>query len=230
MKPSPPARRVLPTFLCTLIVLGATLWPLQAQEDRNQRKVRTALEVYRELVDLPEKNIPAKLLSEARCIAVIPSVIKGAFVWGGKRGRGVMTCRQEEGWSPIVFVKLSGGSFGFQIGGESTDLVLFFLTDRGVRSLLTSKLVLGGNASVAAGPLGRTAEIGTDARLKAEIFSYAKSRGVFAGISIEGARLAADHSWNTGYYGSRVWPDELLFGDARPPAPAGMNAFLAALP
>ncbi len=231
MRPDPhPTPTLLVSLLCVVVIALAAIEPVQAQEDRTSRKVRAARDAYLELIELPEENVPKRLLSEARCVAVVPSVIKGAFVWGGKRGRGVMTCRHDGGWSPIVFVKLSGGSFGLQAGGQSTDVVLFFLNERGVRSLLDSKLVLGGNASIAAGPLGRSAEVGTDLKFRAEILSYAKSRGVFAGISIEGARLAPERSWTTRYYGRRLWPDEVLFGKVAPEAPPGMSEFLAALP
>ena len=228
---SPRWQRSLTSIALTFLVIGTVLASsAAAQESRASRKVRTAHEVYRELIELPEKKVPKELLGKARCLAVIPSVIKGAFVWGGHRGRGVMTCRRQEGWSPLVFVKLSGGSFGFQAGGESTDLVLFFMTERGVRSLLKSKFILGGDASIAAGPLGRRASMGTDLRLNAEIFSYAKSRGVFAGISVEGGRLAPDNSWTDGYYEARLWPADVLLGNETPRTPDASRDFLAALP
>ena len=202
-----------------------------AQQQAPGRKVDTAVEVFRELVDLPEREVPTKLMDKAPCIAVIPNVVKGAFVAGGRHGRGVMSCRDDSGsWSPVSFVKISGGSFGLQVGGQSTDLVLFFMTERGVRSLLKSKFVLGGDVSVAAGPLGRTAEIATDLRLGAEIYAYARSRGVFAGLSIQGAVLAPDQKWIARYYGRRVWPEDLLFDHAAPVSPAESDRFRAILP
>jgi lipid-binding SYLF domain-containing protein len=202
-----------------------------AQQQAPGRKVDTALQVYRELIDLPEKKVPRSLLDDARCVAVIPNVIKGAFVWGGRHGRGIMSCRDQAGqWSPLIFVKLSGGSFGFQIGGASADLVLFFMTERGAKSLIKSKFVLGGDGAVAAGPLGRTAEIATDIRLSAEIYTYAKTRGIFAGISVEGARLAPDKKWIERYYGDRAWPDDILFEQQAPSSPPESARFLAALP
>ena len=204
---------------------------LEAQQQAPGRKVDTALQVYRELLDLPDREVPKKLLEDAPCIAVIPNVVKGAFVAGGRHGRGIMSCRDQTGaWSPVSFVKLSGGSFGLQIGGQSTDLVLFFMTERGVKSLLKSKFVLGGDASVAAGPLDRTAEIATDLRMGAEIYAYAKARGVFAGLSVEGAVLAPDQKWIARYYGRRVWPEDLLFDHEAPVSPAESGRFLAALP
>ena len=216
--------------LATLSLLAAA--PSRAQDqDRMAHKIETSRLVFQDLMNLPEKKIPQGLLEDAKCIAVIPNVIKGAFIWGGRRGRGVMTCRRPgDGWSQLSFVKLTGGSFGFQIGGQATDLVLFFTNERGARSLVRSKFVLGVDASVAAGSIGRTAEATTDLRLKAEIFAYAKARGLFAGASIEGARLVADQKWNRRYYRQNVWADELLFEDRIQTAPASSAAFLDQLP
>ena len=216
--------------LAALAVLFATT-TAEAQQQPPGRKVDTATQVYRELVDLPDREVPERLLEDARCIAVIPNVIKGAFVWGGRHGRGVMTCRDEAGtWSPLIFVKISGGSFGLQIGGESADLVLFFMTERGAKSLIKSRFVIGGDASAAAGPLGRTAQIATDIRLSAEIYTYAKTRGVFAGLSVEGAVLTPDQKWISRYYGRRVWPEALLFEHEAPASPSESGRFLSELP
>ena len=194
-------------------------------------KVRLATDVYKELLDVPEHEVPRELLKQSSCIAIIPSVIKGAFGWGGRHGRGVLTCRNEQGnWSPPVFVTLSGGSFGLQIGAQSTDIVLFFMSERSVRSLLKSKFTLGGDLSVAAGPVGRSAELATDLRLRAEIYSYAKSRGLFAGMSVEGARLAPHQKSIDRYYGERLWADELLFGLKKPALPPESRRLIEMLP
>ncbi len=210
----------------TAMLLAAT--PALAGE-RQRQKLRAAAAVWEELMDVPERRVPERLIREARCVAVIPGVIKGAFGWGGRHGRGVLTCRRGDGWSAPIFVTMSGGSFGFQIGGQATDFVLFFVTDRSVRSLLESEFTFGGDASVSAGPLGRTAEAATDLKLRAEIYSYAKSRGLFAGLSLEGARLAASDKWNRRYYGERLWPEAILFeGIVDPPAEA--REFLSLLP
>ena len=140
--------------------------------------------------------MPERLLEEARCIAILPKVVKGAFVWGGRRGQGVMSCRNDERrWSPPAFVKITGGSFGLQAGAQSTDLVMFFMTELGARSLIDSKFILGGDVTVAAGPVGRAAAANTDIRLKAEVYAYARSRGLFAGVSIEGAQLSVYQNW-----------------------------------
>ncbi|MDH3253944.1 MAG: lipid-binding SYLF domain-containing protein [Acidobacteriota bacterium] len=193
-------------------------------------KVRIAAEVYEELLNVPEREVPRELVQEAKCVAIIPGVIKGAFGWGGRHGRGVLTCRTSAGsWSPPIFVTLSGASFGLQIGAQSTDIVLFFMSERSVRSLLKSKFTLGGDVSVAAGPLGRSAELGTDIRLRAEIYSYAKSRGLFAGMSVEGARLAPKQELIDKYYGERIWPDEVLFGRGVSNVPVESRRLIEAL-
>lgn len=215
--------------LVIALLVTALAAPAVAGE-RQRQKLRAAADVYRELMEVPERKVPNRLLREARCLAVIPGVIKGAFIWGGRHGRGVLTCRRGGGWSAPIFVNLSGGSVGFQVGGQASDFVLFFVTDRSVHSLLDSEFTFGGDASVSAGPLGRTAEAATDLKLKAEIYSYAKSRGLFAGISLEGARLAPNQKWIRAYYGERLWPEDILFeGAVRDSGPAARE-FLSALP
>jgi lipid-binding SYLF domain-containing protein len=192
-------------------------------------KIRLATEVYLELLEVEEREVPQALLDEASCVAVIPGVIKGAFGWGGRHGRGVLSCRNNGSWSAPVFVTLSGGSFGLQIGAQSTDVVLFIVKERSVRSLLRSKFTLGGDLSVAAGPVGRSAELGTDIRLRAEIYSYAKSRGLFAGVSVEGARLAPHRKSIDKYYGRSLSAEEILFGSAIDELPAESRDLIEAL-
>jgi lipid-binding SYLF domain-containing protein len=193
-------------------------------------KVRLATEVYLDLFEVEDREVPQALLDDASCIAIIPGVIKGAFGWGGRHGRGVLTCRNDGGWSAPIFVMISGGSFGLQIGAQSTDVVLFFVNERSVRSLLTSKFTLGGDMSLAAGPIGRRAELGTDIKLRAELYSYAKSRGLFAGVSVEGARLAPHQKSINKYYGKRLWPEQILFEGAVEEMPAEARELLSALP
>lgn len=215
-------------FLWTCWTLLAA--PLAAEE-KLARKVRSSTDVYTEILQVPDRVVPKKLLERARCVAVIPHIIKGAIGYGGRHGKGIVSCRNDGGrWSPPAFVQLSGGSVGFQIGVEATDLVLFFMTERGARSLLESKFTLGGDVSIAAGPAGRTAQANTDLKLKAEIYAYAKSRGLFAGISLEGARLAPNHKAIRRYYGKRLWPDEILFEHKVPHLPPEARAFQRALP
>ena len=199
--------------------------------DKLGQKLADAKAVYQDLLSSPDRGVPQALLEKAVCIAVIPHVVKGAFGYGARYGQGVMSCRGGEGgWSPPSFVSLAGGSVGFQIGAEASDVVLFFMTERGARSLLTSKITLGGNASVAAGPAGRSGEASTDLKLEAEIYSYAKSKGLFAGLSIEGARLAADKRANAQYYGQAVSVQALLFEHKAPRVAAEAEAFRKALP
>lgn len=217
-----------------LIVLALGLCliaqPSFAYSDLAQ-KVDNARLAYRELFQEPDKVVPARLLDDANCIAVIPNVIKGAFGVGGRSGKGILTCRNETGeWSPPIFIKLWGASLGFQIGGTATDLVLFFMTERSARALLKSRFTLGGDASIAAGPQGRSAEFGTDVRFRAEIYSYAKSRGLFAGIALDGAHLAPHKKATSAYYGETTWPDQVLFDHQVPSVPDEALNLLAELP
>lgn len=219
------------TYLVTAAALTVWLAAPAGAEDKLARKLVRAAEVSEELIDMDDPEIPARLLDDAECVAIVPSVIKGALVWGGRHGRGVISCRNDRGkWSPPAFVTLSGGSFGLQIGGASTDLMFFFMNRRSIESLLKSKFVLGADASLAAGPVGRSAEASTDGRLSAEIFAYAKSRGLFAGVSLEGARLAVHHKANERYYGRRIWPEDILFEHRIPRLSAEGRAFVRALP
>ena len=222
-------RRSKSRVILITAVLAALALPALAGE-RQRIKLRTAVDVWKELTEIPDRKVPRKLLEESRCIAVIPGVIKGAFVWGGHRGKGVLTCRRGDGWSAPIFVNMTGGSFGFQVGGKSSDFVFFFVTDRSVKSLLKSEFTFGADAGVAAGPVGRGAEAATDLKLKAEIYAYAKSRGLFAGIALQGARLAPNQKWLNYYYGKRLWPESVLFEDAVGSLPPEAQAFLAALP
>lgn len=194
-------------------------------------KLADATAVYRELITATDKAIPKELLEHAKCIAVLPGVIKAAVGFGGRHGSGVISCRTESGWSTPAFVSISGGSWGVQLGVESSDIVLFFMNDRGARSLVDgSRVTLGGQASVAAGPFGRSAEAATNLDLKAEIYSYAKSKGLFAGLSLEGAELRPDKDDNRDYYGSGVTTTQLLFGGGPAKVPAEAETFRQALP
>jgi len=190
-----------------------------------------ARDTYQELLSIPDQKVPQDLLAHAKCVVVFPGVVKGALGWGGRYGHGVMSCRNADGqWSPPSFVTIAGGSVGFQIGVEKDAIVLFFMTEDGARSLVKSKFTLGGKGSVAAGPLGRTAEDSTDVKLNAEIYSYAKSKGLFAGISLEGAKLSADNEANTKFYGSPVKAEDILFNHKTPTMPPAASRFTEALP
>ena len=218
------------------IVAIASLAPQSlAKEDADTKlseRLLDAKAVYQELLSTPDRSVPQELQEKCKCIVVIPGMIKGALGFGARWGKGVMSCRNSQGgWSPPIFVSLKGGSWGLQIGAEKTDLVLFFMTERGARSLVTSsKFTLGGKVSVAAGPLGRSGEASTDLKLNAEIYSYAKSKGLFAGISLEGARLAPQKDANDEYYGKPIRVQDILFGHNPPVVRAEAKEFLAALP
>lgn len=177
-------------------------------------------EVLNEIMAADDRSIPQDLLSRAHCVAVVPNLIKGAFIVGGKRGVGVISCRAEggKGWTGPSTVKIEGGSVGLQIGGSSTDIILLVMNAKGKDKLLSSKFTLGGDASVAAGPVGRTANAETDLQMRAEILSYSRSRGVFAGISLQGATLRGDQDDDRDLYGHNVSRTDILNGSVQPPA------------
>ena len=195
-------------------------------------RARHAALVFKEMRVAPDHEIPLDLLSRARCAAVIPNVIKAAWVVGGRYGKGLLSCRSAKSgeWSAPVFVMMTGGSFGLQIGASSTDVLLFFMTYESVKSVLNNKVKLSGDAGVAAGPLGREAEAATDAALKAQIFSYARSRGLFAGVSLAGAYLGVNHEDTSNFYGRSWSPTEILFERKVSTVPKSGWDFLAALP
>ena len=168
----------------------------------------------------PDQGIPQDLLATAKCIAIIPGDVKFAFVFGGSYGRGLATCRTGHGWSAPIFVAIDGGSVGYQIGGSSTDIVMLFMNDHALQSLLSDKFKLGADASVAAGPVGRNATAGTDLKLNAEILSYSRAKGVFAGVSLDGAVMQADKSGDESMYGHDVDRHEILNGNVAVPASA----------
>jgi lipid-binding SYLF domain-containing protein len=183
-------------------------------------RIQNATEVFREIMATPDKAIPQELLESAKCIAIIPGEKKAAFVVGGNYGKGIATCRTAGGWSGPLFVALGGGSFGFQIGGSSTDLVMIFRSEKGLHSLLSDKFKIGADATAAAGPVGRHAAADTDAKLNAEILTYSRSKGLFAGVSLDGAVVQADHSGNHAMYGEHVNRREILNGSVRVPEAA----------
>ncbi|MGO4883875.1 MAG: lipid-binding SYLF domain-containing protein [Bryobacteraceae bacterium] len=166
---------------------------------------------------MPDKGIPRDLLEKAKCVAIIPGEEKAAFIFGGNYGRGLATCRTPRGWSAPMFLAVGGGSVGFQIGGSFTDVVMLFMNDHALQSLLSDKFKIGGDVTVAAGPVGRNAAAGTDLKLAAEILSYSRSKGVFAGASVDGAVVQADHSGDKALYGSDVTNQEILSGKVAVP-------------
>jgi len=193
-----------------------------ASSDRNDdvKRIQRATEVLHEIMATPDKAIPQELLESAKCIAIIPGEKKAAFVVGGNYGKGLATCRTAAGWSAPLFLAVGGGSFGFQIGGSSTDVVMVFRSERGMRSLLSDKFKIGADATAAAGPVGRHAAADTDAKLNAEILTWSRSKGLFAGISLDGAVVQADESGDRAMYGNNVNRREIVDGSVSPPEAA----------
>ncbi len=184
---------------------------------REARRVDEAAAVLKQIHSVPEKDIPQELWSRAECVLVVPSLKKAAFVFGGEYGKGLMSCRTKAGWSAPVFLQIGKGSWGLQAGAESVDLVLLVMNDRGMNKLLQDKVTLGAEASVAAGPVGRDARAATDAQLKAEILSYSRTQGLFAGINVSGGVIKPDDDDNRDLYGREVVPHEVLAGSLQPP-------------
>jgi len=223
-------RYVVGLMMCAMIVTAGIAVASSEDVAKQGKKLTDATAVYNELIGTPDRGVPKELLENCKCVAVLPGVLKAALGYGARHGSGVMTCRTANGWSAPAFVNISGGSVGLQLGAESTDLVLFFMNDRGARSLVNgSRITLGGKASVAAGPFGRSGEAATNLELKSEIYSYARSKGLFAGLSLEGARLAPNKEDITGYYGRGVTYKQLLFGADPARMPAGAEEFRNAL-
>lgn len=197
-----------------LVMLAALPLASRAGPDEDKR-ARDAVRVLAEIMQAPDKGVPDKLLGKAEAVAVIPDVVKAGFVVGGRHGRGLISVRSADGtWSNPSFIELTGGSVGFQAGVQSTDVVLVFRTRRGVDSVVNGKFTLGADAAVAAGPVGRNANASTDAQLKAEIYSYSRSRGLFAGVALDGAVLSIDHDANAKVYGANVTPRRVFEGGA----------------
>jgi lipid-binding SYLF domain-containing protein len=212
----------------TMVLVLAGTVAVGAQVSKGQQdRIRESAAVLDDIHGTLDKDIPEELWEKARCVIVIPSLKKVAFVFGGEYGKGMMSCRHEAGWSAPVFMQLERGSWGAQIGGESIDLVLLVMHQRGMDRLLEDKTSLGADASVAAGPVGRTAQAATDAQLNAEIVSYSRSQGLFAGVDVSGGMLKADSDANRDLYGQRVSPREVL-SDGRK-APVATEAFMTAL-
>ena len=196
------------------------------RRDADLDRIQTAGTVLSQIMSAPDRAIPDSIMSGAKCIAIMPSMLKASFVFGANYGKGVATCRTATGWSAPAFFKLTGGSFGFQAGGQASDLVLIVRTDDGMQHLLQSKFKLGADASVAAGPVGRNAAADTDWKMKAEVLSYSRSRGIFAGVDLNGSAITQDKDETRILYNGKYIPfKEILAGDVK--APADTHHFLA---
>jgi lipid-binding SYLF domain-containing protein len=207
-------------LMVTTLAFLVTLPAFASDREQDISRTHKAAEVFREIMNTPDQGIPQDLLESAKCIAIIPGDVKFAFIFGGSYGRGLATCRTGQGWSAPMFVAIDGGSVGYQIGGSSTDIVMLFMNDHALQSLLSDKFKLGADASVAAGPVGRSAAAGTDLKLGAEILSYSRSKGVFIGVSLDGAVMQADKSGDKAMYGHDVDRHEILDGRIAVPASA----------
>ncbi len=193
---------------------------LPASEASSEKRITESATVLSEIMGAKDKGIPGDLLEKAQCVGIIPGLKRAGFVLGGKYGKGVVVCRTSNGWSAPSTERIEGGSIGLQIGAGETDVVFLVMNQRGMDKLLSDKFTLGADLSVMAGPVGRSAEAKTDATMHAEILAYSRARGVFAGVSLEGATLRPDNENNRMIYGREVTPTEILKGNVKPPASA----------
>src|SRR5215475_7667859 len=231
-----PGKRGLMKLLGKLIATGALLAAMcgatfandkDSDKSDQVKRIDAAANVLDEIMAAPDKGIPQDVLASAKCVAVVPSTIKGGFVFGGRYGKGVATCRTSSGWSAPAPITIAGGSWGLQIGGEAVDLVMLVMNDRGMQHLLSSKFKLGAEASAAAGPVGRQAEANTDWKMRSEILSYSRARGIFGGLELNGAVVKQDDDDTHILYGKEVSFKRILSGQV--PAPQGSHHFLATL-
>jgi lipid-binding SYLF domain-containing protein len=214
--------------LCSLLfAVSAVAADDQAKESKATDRVQAAAEVLDEIQGTPDKGIPQEILGSAQCVAVVPSMLKGGFIVGARYGRGLASCRTPNGWSAPAFFTVEGGSFGFQIGGQAIDLIMLIMNDNGMKNLLSSKFELGADASVAAGPVGRHAEGNTDWKMRAEVLTYSRARGVFAGVTLNGAVVKQDKDSTREFYGHMVTFRAALKGEVAPPSTA--SPFLTSL-
>ena len=212
-------RQLVPVVLSLVTLLGNLAWAGSAREDSTER-LQNSADVLHEIASAPDKGIPEEVLNDARCVVVVPHLVKGGFIFGAKHGRGVAVCRTAEGWSAPAFISVGGGSWGLQIGAEGVDLVMLVMNDRGLRHLLSSKFEITGEGSAAAGPVGRHASAGTDWKLHTEMLTYSRSRGVFAGLTLEGAVIEQDDDSTTAIYGNSIPFKKILLGKVATPEPA----------
>jgi lipid-binding SYLF domain-containing protein len=218
-------------FLKSILIAVAFLLCVPAMAaTREERRVADASDVLDQLLRIPEKTIPPSLLARAYAVAVVPDVVKVGFGFGARRGKGIVVVRQgDNSWSNPAFITLTGGSFGWQAGVQSTDVILVFKTRKGVADIQNGKLTLGADASVAAGPVGRSTEISTDIQFEAEVVSYSRSRGLFAGVAFQGAGVTMDRKANAAFYGSASMTPEKIFASSPNIAPDIANTFVQIL-
>src|SRR6266702_166284 len=216
--------------LSTIVLLFSAMgWSADEDKDRSEieKRIDASAKILTEIMATPDKAIPNKVLSDAKCLAVIPNMVKIAVGFGGSHGKGIATCRTPNGWSAPAPITITGGSWGLQLGGQAVDLVMVVTNDQGMQHLLSSKFKLGADASAAAGPVGRDATAGTDVKMRAEVLTYSRTRGLFAGIDLSGAVINQDKDETHLLYSKFVPFSELLSGKVEPPR--GTEAFLSAV-
>jgi SH3 domain-containing YSC84-like protein 1 len=211
----------------TAAVLASTMAVAAEEPSEQVKRMDAAATVLDEIMGTPDKGIPEELLDSAECVAVIPSMVKIGFVFGGRHGRGIATCRTTTGWSAPAPFSVTGGSWGLQIGGEAADVVMLVMNDQGMEKMLSSKFKIGADASAAAGPVGRHVEGTTDWKMRAEVLTYSRARGAFAGLTVNGASITQDKDGTRILYGRMIPSDEILKGKVKPPE--GSHKFLAAV-
>lgn len=207
-------------------LFGTMAWAGSSSQDSVAR-LQSSVDVLHAVMSAPDKGIPDEVLASAKCIVVVPDLIKGGFIVGGKHGRGIASCRTTTGWSAPAFVSVGGGSWGLQIGVEDVDLIMLVMNDQGLQHLLSSKFELTGEGSVAAGPVGRHASAGTDWKMNTEVLTYSRSKGVFAGLTLEGAVVQQDDDSTRAIYGKHMEFRNILSGKVAPPSSA--DAFMKAV-
>jgi len=209
-------KKTISLLLMSLMGMVGTYAYGTARSDTVER-LQSSFEVIRSIMNTPDKGIPEEVLADAKCMVVVPHLIKGGFIFGGKHGRGVASCRTSDGWSAPAFVSVGGGSWGLQIGVEGVDLVMLVMNDQGLQYLLSSKFALTGEGSVAAGPVGRHASAGTDWKMNTEMLTYSRSKGAFAGLTLEGAVIEQDDDSTRAIYGKHMMFRNILSGKAKTP-------------
>jgi len=212
-------RHLVLVVLSLAALLGNLAWAGSAREDATER-LQNSANVLKEIGAAPDKGIPEEVLEGSQCIVVVPHLVKAGFIFGAKHGRGVAVCRTSDGWSAPAFITVGGGSWGLQIGAEGVDLVMLVMNHKGLQHLLSSKFEVTGEGSAAAGPVGRHASAGTDWKLNTEMLTYSRSRGIFAGLTLEGAVVERDADSTVAIYGSDIPFKKILLGEVAAPAPA----------
>ena len=205
-----------------LVALSLSAAFLSAAQSDAPARLQASADVFKEVMGTPDKSIPQDLLNKSQCVIIVPGLKKGAFIVGAKYGKGFVSCRGKSGvgWGAPASIRVEGGSFGFQAGGSETDVIMLVMNDSGMNRLLSSKFTLGGDATVAAGPVGRSTQAETDAFMTAEILTWSRARGLFAGVALSGATLREDSEWNESLYGRKITNREILTSTIAPPTSA----------